>query len=579
VKPRTVLAVLLLHAGAVVSVDRLIDEVWRDGAPRSAGHTLEGYVSRLRGVVMTHGVGIVRIGRGYRLDLGDAWFDVAELESLAEGAAEAARSGRHDLAETLARQALGLWRGPSLADVPLDGHAARLDELRLRVIEQRLDAELGLANHERAVAELRSLVAAHPHRERLVAQLMIALYRSGRQVDALSVYEETRRRLAHDLGLQPSAELQRLSGGIVRQEAGLTWPRRPNGGAPPAAPRGHGRRPRLVLTALGVAAAAAATIAVVGSTGARPAPEVTRVALLLETAHDTDADTGTSTLLDGLRRAELDYGIDGETVVVTTLEGGMSAPERAARELRSGGFDLVVAPFGTLVSLLGESDLLPRTRFVALDLGWNELLPEGTTGFLFDGRESGYLVGYLAGLVERRRLPRLNLPHVVSVIGARHGVAPVEDLVGGFAAGARRAFPRITVIRGYSGDSVDQSRCEAIANRQIDLGSDIVFGAAGSCSLGAMAAAGIRGVWGIGLDADRSYLGDHILASAVKRYDRAVIAAIGAYVHGTLPADANVQLGLDSAAVGIAGISPAVPDDIRRRVAAAAAALRRGRRP
>ena len=121
----------------------------------------------------------------------------------------------------------------------------------------------------------------------------------------------------------------------------------------------------------------------------------------------------------------------------------------------------------------------------------------------------------------------------------------------------------------------DQATCEKIANRQIDRGSDVVFAAAGRCGLGALSAAGIRGVWGVGVDSDQSYLGPHILASAVIRFDRAVELIVQRFLEGTLPAGETVHLGLTEDAVGLVGINAAVPADIRKKVAQQIAVVRR----
>ena len=220
------LALLVLRAGEIVPVERLVDELWNDDPPPSAAHTVEGYVSRLRGILQPFGPTIERRGGGYRLDLGGGSVDARSFASLVEDGAAAAAAGEHERAAALSLEATRLWRGPPLADVSLRAEADRLEELRLRALEQHFDAELQLGRHAGVVAELRTLVAEHPHRERLVAQLMVALYRSGRHADALAVYEAARRSLADELGLQPSADLQRLSGDIVRQEPALSNRRR-----------------------------------------------------------------------------------------------------------------------------------------------------------------------------------------------------------------------------------------------------------------------------------------------------------------------------------------------------------------
>ena len=158
------------------------------------------------------------------------------------------------------------------------------------------------------------------------------------------------------------------------------------------------------------------------------------------------------------------------------------------------------------------------------------------TGFAFDDRELGYLAGYLAALMVR--------PHqTISAVGGIP-VPPVRDLIAGYKAGAAHARPSVRVIVDYSYSFVDQRSCERLAGRQIDRGAKVVFDVAGSCGFGAMQAAQIRGVWGLGVDSDLSYLGPRILASAVKRIDRAIEAVIALAVDGKLPRGGNVKLNL-----------------------------------
>jgi basic membrane protein A len=161
---------------------------------------------------------------------------------------------------------------------------------------------------------------------------------------------------------------------------------------------------------------------------------------------------------------------------------------------------------------------------------------------------------------------------MVSVVGG-HPVPNVTTLVRSFVRGARDALPAVATRIDYAYSFTDQRICERIANRQIDRGSTVVFAAAGTCGLGALAAAGVRGTWAVAADADRSYLGAHILVSTVKRYDRAVELAVRWFLEGTLH-QGDVVLGLDDDAVGIAGISPEVPTTIRRKVARIEASLR-----
>src|SRR5438552_3671291 len=191
-KQRAVLAVLLLHANRVVSRDRLIDAVWGEHAPETANSALQGYVSALR---KTLGADLILTrAPGYVLET--ASVDLGRFESLvAEGSAALAAGHARQASERL-REALDLWRGEPLADLDSVGFVQierpRLEELRLSAVEERLDADLALGGHAELVPELHALVAGHPHRERLRAQLMLALYRSGRQAEALDGYQQGR---------------------------------------------------------------------------------------------------------------------------------------------------------------------------------------------------------------------------------------------------------------------------------------------------------------------------------------------------------------------------------------------------
>jgi DNA-binding SARP family transcriptional activator len=218
-KHRAVLALLLLDANRVVSTDRLIDALWGESPPRTAATSLQNFVSQLR---KTLGPETVETRPpGYVLRATAEQIDLARFQRMVENARS---DDPHKRAADL-REALSLWRGPPLADFRFDAWAkteiARLDELRLATIEERIAAELEAGRHSALVGELESLVAQHPVRERFRAQLMLALYRSGRQTEALEVYQQARRWLTDQLGIDPGAELQELHRAILRQEAGL----------------------------------------------------------------------------------------------------------------------------------------------------------------------------------------------------------------------------------------------------------------------------------------------------------------------------------------------------------------------
>jgi DNA-binding SARP family transcriptional activator len=227
-KQRSVLAILLLRAGDVVPSDRLIDELWGERPPPTAAKTVQVYVSNLR-KALGEGVLVTRAG-GYALRATAVELDARQFEALADEGQGSLRAGDPRRAATLLRQALGLWRGPALADFAYDRFAqaelARLEESRLLVLEDRIDAELGLGEHARLVGELEALVREHPLRERPVGQLMLALYRSGRQADALELYRRASERLRDELGLEPSPRLRELERSILNQDATVEPPAR-----------------------------------------------------------------------------------------------------------------------------------------------------------------------------------------------------------------------------------------------------------------------------------------------------------------------------------------------------------------
>jgi DNA-binding SARP family transcriptional activator len=224
---RALLAVLLLHANEVVSTDRLIDELWPDEPPGSGVAALRVRVSVLRKAL---GAGAERVETtplGYRLRLAPGELDLDRFSDLVE---EAARAEPLVAAERL-REALALWRGPALADFAYESFAqaaiVRLEELRLTALEWRVEADLALGRHAGLVGELEELVAAEPLRERLRCQLMLALYRSGRQAEALEAYRSARGALLDELGIEPSAPLRELEQAILRQDPELELTRLP----------------------------------------------------------------------------------------------------------------------------------------------------------------------------------------------------------------------------------------------------------------------------------------------------------------------------------------------------------------
>ena len=220
-KQRALLAILLLSANEVVSSDRLIDELWGEQSPESGRAALQVRVSQLRKALGGGEKLILTRAPGYVLRLEREQLDLHRFERLV-GEADAAEPA---VAAAKLREALALWRGPALADLAYESFAraaiGRLEELRLAALEKRIEADLALGRHAELVAEVEALVAEHPLRERLRAQLMLALYRCGRQADALAVYRTTRRALIEELGIEPSPPLRELEQAILRQDASL----------------------------------------------------------------------------------------------------------------------------------------------------------------------------------------------------------------------------------------------------------------------------------------------------------------------------------------------------------------------
>ncbi len=219
---RCLLAVLLLEPDRGVSVTRLIDLLWAGHAPESARGTVQTYVGRLRHALEPYGVRVVTRSDGYAVDSAECVVDVQEFRRLANQAAEVGDPGER---VRLLDRALELWRGPLLPDMgdesPNRRIGATIVEQRLASIELRAEAQLRLGLHDRVVTELHPLVTESPTRERLVAQVMTALYRCGRPADALALFRETRHVLVDELGIEPGAELQTLHQRMLRHDAEL----------------------------------------------------------------------------------------------------------------------------------------------------------------------------------------------------------------------------------------------------------------------------------------------------------------------------------------------------------------------
>jgi DNA-binding SARP family transcriptional activator/streptogramin lyase len=266
-KLRVLLGVFLLHPGEVLSRERLIDELWGDSPPKTATKVLQMYVSQLRkalgrDVIATH-------ARGYLIRIEPGELDATRFRELLADARALVDEAPADAAARFG-EALALWRGPVLTGIEFESFARnereRLEELRLAAIEERIDCELELGRHRESVAELEPVVAAHPLRERPRAQLMLALYGSGRQADALAIYREGRQLLVDDLGLEPSDELRQLERRILDHDPTLL-PALPPDEPESRPPRARRFSRRALLAVVALAAIAAGLVLALASRG------------------------------------------------------------------------------------------------------------------------------------------------------------------------------------------------------------------------------------------------------------------------------------------------------------------------
>jgi len=227
-RQKALLAVLVLHANEVVSTDRLIDELWGESVPPTAVHTVQVFVSRLRRALADAGERLVTRPPGYLLELGADEVDAARCERLYSAAHAALAADDPVGAVRLLNDAQALWRGPPLADFAYEPFAqaaiARLEELRVGCREALIEAKLELGRHAELVSDLEALVREHPLRERPRGQLMLALYRCGRQAEALEAFQQARRLLVEELAVEPSQALRELEQLILRQDPSLQAP-------------------------------------------------------------------------------------------------------------------------------------------------------------------------------------------------------------------------------------------------------------------------------------------------------------------------------------------------------------------
>ncbi len=249
-RQRTVLAVLLVRANRVVPADELAETVWDGSPPPTARVTLRGYIRRLRSLLgPAVGARIVTRPAGYMAEFGAEELDLLQFAALCQRGESALRTGAWDQCSALLGEALGMWRGTPLSDIPCQrlqhDEVPHLDEIRLQAAEWWAEAKLQLGQHEQLVLQLRKLVAEQPIRERFHAQLMTALSRCGRQGEALTAYRQARRILVNELGVEPGVELQALHTRILRGHLDQAVPRSGRAAAVPPVTATGQRQPQV----------------------------------------------------------------------------------------------------------------------------------------------------------------------------------------------------------------------------------------------------------------------------------------------------------------------------------------------
>jgi DNA-binding SARP family transcriptional activator len=352
-RQRALLALLLTRANEVVSADRLIDELWASGPPQNAANALQYHVSQLR-KALGGSDAIVTQPPGYMIRVRQNELDLLRFERLVHEAEHAAP----EAAAQLLREALDLWRGPPLADVADQSFAqaeiVRLEELRLRALELRLEAELALGRNRELVGELEALVRENPLRERLRAALMRALYGASRQVEALEVYRQTRTMLVDELGIEPSPALQELERAILRQDPALVGPEAVAVGMP---------NRRAIVVVVRDASRSGDLLSIAEPLAGRPSREL----ILVHLVKRGDELSQANAMLAALRRDLADRGISARVAAYTTLEPGDDAALLAAEH--DADLVLVDAPVQLVDDSRVDDDLATILAHAPCDVG------------------------------------------------------------------------------------------------------------------------------------------------------------------------------------------------------------------
>src|SRR6266508_3853640 len=293
--------------------------------------------------------------------------------------------------------------------------------------------------------------------------------------------------------------------------------------------------------------------------GSEPERQALRAGLVTDVGQLNDRGFN-QLAFQGLQRAEKELGVQGR--VLESTSDAEYVPNHSS--LAEQGYDVVIGVgFAQGEAVAQVAEQYPDTKFVIIDVDQGDLpgTPANVVGLLFKEEEVGYLAGYLAALTVKRECP----PEVISSVGGMKE-PPVDRFIAGYQAGAKAAVPGITLLNGYSQDWDDLAKCKEVALDQIAKRSQIVFQVAGGCGIGALDAAKEKGVWGIGVDADQSFLGPFVLTSAVKRVDQAVFQTIQSVIDGSWQGGTNRVFGLADDGVGLGKISDDVPQQDRDAV-------------
>jgi basic membrane protein A and related proteins len=295
-------------------------------------------------------------------------------------------------------------------------------------------------------------------------------------------------------------------------------------------------------------------VAVLAGCGGASAPSSSKPFVVLVTDINQLNDHGFNQLAyQGLKRAERELGIRGEVYQSASAQAYIPNLSTAARK----NADLVVAVgFDQAAAVAKVAKQFPNTHFAIIDVSQRDLAgkPKNVEGLIFREQEVGYLAGYLSGLLDRGG----GTQNTIGSVGGEKQ-PPVDRYIAGYEAGARKADPTVKLLNAYSQDWVDQAKCKTAALNQISAGANVIFQVAGGCGLGVLDAAKERNVWGIGVDADQSYLGPQVLTSAMKRVDNSVYSTIQQVLNHKFAGGTNAVFRLANNGVGLGKISPKVP--------------------